>query len=129
MNELEAMKTNYKRVLKGQQTTLSLCGNTKVESERSTSNLEKTMSSYSNFSSKKKEQKAKASNNEHKTNDEFRTKWDTSEHQENKKLNRLNKLQNLQIEPSNDYKHHRFTSYNKHLASESSRNKQSQQLE
>tara|TARA_B110000285_G_C14796903_1_gene455607 strand:- start:132 stop:317 length:186 start_codon:yes stop_codon:yes gene_type:complete len=44
-------------------------------------------------------------------------------------MNRLNKLQNLQIEPSTDYKQ-RFTSYNKHqMTSESSRNRQSQQLE
>jgi hypothetical protein len=80
MNELEAMKSTYKKVLKGQQaslrSTMSQRGRTesrsKAESERSTSHLEKTMGSYSNFSSRKKEPKILP-------NDELR-------------MNRLNKL-------------------------------------
>ena len=127
MNELEAMKANYKKLLKGQRatrTSLSQLGSTSTinkESERSTGHLEKTLSGYSNFSvTKKKEKNEKLIfiENDYTRNDSDGTR-----------MNRLNKLQNLQIEPPSDYKH-RFTSYTKFpLASESSRNKPSQQLE
>tara|TARA_B110000285_G_C14796903_1_gene455608 strand:- start:318 stop:572 length:255 start_codon:yes stop_codon:yes gene_type:complete len=73
MNELEAMKSSYKKVLKGHQTAMSL-GNPLAESERSTGNLEKTMSSYSNFSSKKKELKEKLNiNNLSNYNNEYKS--------------------------------------------------------
>ena len=67
MNELEAMKSSYKKVLQGNRrnrTSLSQLGSKSQlgstinkESERSNSNLEKTLSGYSNFSVTKKKEK------------------------------------------------------------------------
>ena len=104
MNELEAMKANYKKLLKGQRatrTSLSRLGSTSTineESGRSTGHLEKTLSGHSNFSvTRKKEKKEKYINIEGRMNTEY-TRNGTDE----TRMSRLNKLQSLQIEPPSD---------------------------
>ena len=104
MNELEAMKANYKKLLKGQRatrTSLSQLGSTSTinkESERSIGHLEKTLSGNSNFSvTRKKEKKEKYINIEERMNTEY-TRNGTDE----SRMSRLNKLQSLQIEPPSD---------------------------
>ena len=60
MNELEAMKSSYKKVLQGNRrnrTSLSQLGSTINKESGSNSNLEKTLSGYSNFSVTKKKEK------------------------------------------------------------------------